>query len=122
MLVAYQPRYTCRYMTSKPGIPGCVLGGGLATHRPSPIVTVSLSIQLGLKSQETTMYPDVQLYIDGAWTDAAAGRKLVVINPATGEPAGKVAHADRADLDRPLGAPDNGFAHRPNVSPHDRPT
>ena len=34
------------------------------------------------------MYPDVQLYIDGAWTDAAAGRKLVVINPATGEPAG----------------------------------
>ena len=44
------------------------------------------------------MYPDVQLFIDGAWTDAVAGRKLVVINPATGEPAGKVAHAERARL------------------------
>ena len=42
------------------------------------------------------MYPDVQLFIDGVWTNAAAGRFLVVINPATG----KVADADRADPDR----------------------
>ena len=66
------------------------------------------------------MYPDVQLYIDGAWTDAAAGRRLVVINPATGEPAGKVAHAERADLDRALEAADKGFHVWRKVSAFDR--
>jgi succinate-semialdehyde dehydrogenase/glutarate-semialdehyde dehydrogenase len=66
------------------------------------------------------MYPDVQLYIDGAWTDAAAGRKLVVINPATGEPAGKVAHAERADLDRALAAADKGFHVWRNISAYNR--
>src|SRR5271155_5718086 len=96
------------------------LAGGLATTRPSPIVAVSLSIQLGLRIQETTMYPDVQLYIDGAWTDAAAGRKLVVINPATGEPAGKVAHAERADLDRALEAAEKGFHTWRRISAYDR--
>jgi succinate-semialdehyde dehydrogenase / glutarate-semialdehyde dehydrogenase len=66
------------------------------------------------------MYPDVQLYIDGAWTDAAAGRKLVVINPATGEPAGKVAHAERPDLDRALAASDKGFHVWRNISAYNR--
>ena len=41
------------------------------------------------------MYPEVQLFVDGAWTNAAAGRFLDVMNPSTGEPVGKVAHADR---------------------------
>src|ERR1700679_3195147 len=66
------------------------------------------------------MYPDVQLFIDGAWTDAAAGRKLVVINPATGEPVGNVAHAERADLDRALEAADKGFPLWRKVSAYDR--
>jgi succinate-semialdehyde dehydrogenase/glutarate-semialdehyde dehydrogenase len=55
------------------------------------------------------MYKDVNLFIDGAWTAAEAGKMLVVINPATGEPAGKVAHAERADLDRALDAVAKGF-------------
>jgi succinate-semialdehyde dehydrogenase/glutarate-semialdehyde dehydrogenase len=55
------------------------------------------------------MYNDVNLFIDGAWTAAEAGKMLVVINPATGEPAGKVAHAERADLDRALDAVAKGF-------------
>jgi len=38
------------------------------------------------------MYPDVQLYIDGAWTAPAAGRTLPVVSPATGEIVGTVAH------------------------------
>jgi succinate-semialdehyde dehydrogenase/glutarate-semialdehyde dehydrogenase len=66
------------------------------------------------------MYPDVQLFIDGAWTDAAAGRKLVVINPATGEPAGKLAHAGRADLDRALEAAEKGFHTWRKMSAYDR--
>ena len=41
------------------------------------------------------MYNDVSLLIDGAWGPSAAGRWLEVLNPATGEPAGKVAHAGR---------------------------
>jgi succinate-semialdehyde dehydrogenase/glutarate-semialdehyde dehydrogenase len=66
------------------------------------------------------MYPDVQLFIDGAWTDAAAGRNLVVLNPATGEPAGRVAHAGREDLDRALEAAEKGFHIWRKVSAYDR--
>jgi len=66
------------------------------------------------------MYPDVQLFIDGVWTNAAAGRTLVVINPATGEPTGRVAHAEKADLDRALEAADKGFAIWRKVSAFDR--
>lgn len=55
------------------------------------------------------MYPNVQLYIDGAWTAAAAGATLPVPNPATGEVLGTVAHARPADLDRALAAAERGF-------------
>ncbi len=66
------------------------------------------------------MYPEVQLYIDGTWTRAGAGRFLDVMNPATGEPVGKVAHADRSDLDRALEAADKGFKTWRKVSAFDR--
>ena len=66
------------------------------------------------------MYPEVQLFVDGAWTKAAAGRFLDVMNPSTGEPVGKVAHADRADLDRALEAADKGFKAWRKVSAFDR--
>ncbi len=66
------------------------------------------------------MYPAVQLYIDGAWTEAAAGRSLPVVSPATGEVVGKVAHAERADLDRALEAADKGFRLWRKVSAYDR--
>ena len=66
------------------------------------------------------MYPEVQLFVDGAWTKAAAGRFLDVINPATGEPVGKVAHADKADLDRALEAADKGFKAWRKVPAFDR--
>ena len=50
------------------------------------------------------MYGDVSLFIDGSWTAAAGGRTLTVLNPASSEPLGKVAHAEKADLDRALEA------------------
>ena len=68
----------------------------------------------------TTAYPDVLLYIDGNWCKAAAGRSLPVLNPATGDPVGTVAHAERADLDRALEAAAKGFALWRKVSPFDR--
>ena len=66
------------------------------------------------------MYSDVSLFIDGVWTKAAAGRSLPVVNPATGEPIGTVAHADRSDLDRALEAADKGFRAWRKVSAFDR--
>ncbi len=54
-------------------------------------------------------YQDTSLLIDGAWGPSAAGRWLEVLNPATGDVAGKVAHAGRDDLDRALEAAAKGF-------------
>jgi delta 1-pyrroline-5-carboxylate dehydrogenase len=55
-------------------------------------------------------YPATQLLIDGQWCDAADGRTLAVVNPATGAEIGRVAHAGTADLDRALAAAQKGFA------------
>jgi succinate-semialdehyde dehydrogenase/glutarate-semialdehyde dehydrogenase len=66
------------------------------------------------------MYPNVSLLIDGNWTAATGGRTLTVINPATGDALGTVAHAGRADLDRALAAADKGFHAWRKVSAYDR--
>ncbi len=66
------------------------------------------------------MYPDVLLHIDGAWTPAQAGKTLDVMNPATGEVNGTVAHAEIPDLDRALAAAEKGFAEWRRVSAFDR--
>jgi succinate-semialdehyde dehydrogenase/glutarate-semialdehyde dehydrogenase len=57
----------------------------------------------------TDRYPDTRLLIDNQWVDAASGKTLDVLNPATGEAIGKVAHAAIADLDRALAAAQRGF-------------
>jgi succinate-semialdehyde dehydrogenase / glutarate-semialdehyde dehydrogenase len=54
-------------------------------------------------------YPNTQLFIDGRWQDAADGRSLAVLNPATGQEIGRVAHASKADLDKALAAAQKGF-------------
>lgn len=66
------------------------------------------------------MYTDVSLFIDGAWGPSAAGRTIDVVNPATGEKIGTVAHADRGDLDHALEAADKGFKVWKKVSAFDR--
>ena len=66
------------------------------------------------------MYPSVQLHIDGQWTGAASGRTLEVLNPATGEVNGLLAHAGIPDLDRALDATVRGFAAWRKVSAFDR--
>ncbi len=57
----------------------------------------------------TASYPNTQLLIANEWVDAASGKTLDVINPATGQPIGKVAHAGKEDLDRALAAAQKGF-------------
>ena len=66
------------------------------------------------------MYPNVSLYIDGAWRPAAGGRSIAVFNPATEEQIGTVAHATTGDLDEALEATVRGFALWRNVSAYER--
>jgi succinate-semialdehyde dehydrogenase/glutarate-semialdehyde dehydrogenase len=66
------------------------------------------------------MYPDVSLYIDGTWSKGASGRTIPVLNPATSEPIGALAHAERADLDRALAAAERGFRQWSRVSAFER--
>jgi succinate-semialdehyde dehydrogenase/glutarate-semialdehyde dehydrogenase len=66
------------------------------------------------------MYPNVLLYIDGAWCKSAAQQTLPVKNPATGELIGTVAYAERADLDRALEAVQRGFHIWRKTSAFDR--
>jgi succinate-semialdehyde dehydrogenase/glutarate-semialdehyde dehydrogenase len=60
-------------------------------------------------SASSTAYPDTRLLIDGQWVDATGGKTIDVVNPATGRPIGKVAHAAIVDLDRALAAAERGF-------------
>src|SRR5262245_28289805 len=66
------------------------------------------------------MYPDVLLCINGTWTKAADGRTLPVVNPATEEVIGSVAHAGRADLDLALDAAAKGFLAWRKISAYER--
>ncbi|MEO5932675.1 MAG: NAD-dependent succinate-semialdehyde dehydrogenase [Duganella sp.] len=54
-------------------------------------------------------YPDVRLLIDNEWREATGGKTIPVLNPATGQTIGSVAHAGIADLDLALAAAQRGF-------------
>jgi succinate-semialdehyde dehydrogenase/glutarate-semialdehyde dehydrogenase len=66
------------------------------------------------------MYPDVSLHINGQWTQGAEGRSEPILNPATGEKIGTLAHATKPDLDMALKASEDGFKTWRKVSPYDR--
>ena len=55
------------------------------------------------------MADGVSLFIDGAWSEGAAGKTLPYWNPATSATIGEVAVAETEDLDRAVGAADAGF-------------
>ncbi len=76
--------------------------------------------RLDIEIARLPMYSDVSLFIDGGWRPAASGRTLPVLNPATGEAIGQVAHAEKADLDAALAGAQKGFAAWRKVSAHDR--
>ena len=66
------------------------------------------------------MYQDTPLFIAGTWRAARSGRTDPVLNPATEEVIGQVAHASKADLDEALEAAEKGFATWRKVSAFDR--
>ncbi|GLS14175.1 NAD-dependent succinate-semialdehyde dehydrogenase [Hydrogenophaga electricum] len=68
----------------------------------------------------THAYPDTRLLIANEWVPSQTGATLPVINPATGEAIGRVAHAAPADLDRALAAAERGFATWRRLSAHER--
>ena len=65
-------------------------------------------------------YTDTRLLIDGQWADAASGKTINVVNPATGQAIGKVAQAGIADLDRALASAQRGFEVWRNIPAHER--
>jgi succinate-semialdehyde dehydrogenase / glutarate-semialdehyde dehydrogenase len=65
-------------------------------------------------------YPNVSLLIDGEWRSALSGKTIDVINPATEEKIGSVAHAEKADLDLALAAVQKGFTTWRRISAFDR--
>jgi succinate-semialdehyde dehydrogenase/glutarate-semialdehyde dehydrogenase len=66
------------------------------------------------------MYSDVHLHINGKWRAATGGRTIPILNPATEEVIGTVAHANQSDLDEALDAADRGFKAWKKVSAFER--
>jgi len=66
------------------------------------------------------MYDAVNLHIDGTWRPAAGNRTIEVLNPATEEAIGTVAHATRVDLDEALASAERGFQAWRKVSAFER--
>src|SRR5262249_3536352 len=55
-------------------------------------------------SMTTTAVMRKQLFINGEWRDAAGGKTIEVVNPATEEVIAEVASAERADVDAAVAA------------------
>lgn len=68
----------------------------------------------------SSMYPDLQLYIDGEWLNGAGRKGEDVLNPATGKVLASLPHAGKADLDRALDAAEKGLAVWRTTSAFDR--
>lgn len=65
-------------------------------------------------------YPNTQLFIAGQWCDAQDGKTIPVLNPATGQEIGRVAHGGLADLERAVEAARQGFETWRTVTPVER--
>jgi succinate-semialdehyde dehydrogenase/glutarate-semialdehyde dehydrogenase len=66
------------------------------------------------------MYPQLQLYIDGAWVGGNGRKGEDVLNPATEKALAHLPHASTADLDHALEAAKKGFALWRATSAYDR--
>ncbi len=66
------------------------------------------------------MYQKTQLLIGADWRPSLSGRVIDVVNPATEEVIGTVAHAEIEDLDLALAAAEQGFETWRAISAFDR--
>lgn len=65
-------------------------------------------------------YPDLKLFINGAWRDGSTGATQDVINPATEESLGALPAASPEDLDAALQSAQRGFRTWRAMSPYAR--
>lgn len=65
----------------------------------------------------TSRYPELALYVNGAWRPACGRDTEAVLNPATEEMLASVPHATHGDLDDALGAVAKAAAHWRSLSP-----
>ena len=65
-------------------------------------------------------YSNTQLFIGGKWRPAQSGKVIEIVNPATEEVIGTVAHAGQADLDEALAAAAAGFKTWRAIAPFER--
>nr|WP_309402272.1 NAD-dependent succinate-semialdehyde dehydrogenase [Aminobacter niigataensis]WMD00215.1 NAD-dependent succinate-semialdehyde dehydrogenase [Aminobacter niigataensis] len=71
-------------------------------------------------SKTTSGYPDTLLFINGKWQGGVDGKTIDVIDPATDERIGTVAHASKVDLEAALAAVERGFKVWSATSAYDR--
>ena len=62
-----------------------------------------------MKTTDAPIAQDAKLFIDGEFVDAAGGKTLEIINPATGGTIGYVADADKEDVDRAVEVAQRAF-------------
>jgi succinate-semialdehyde dehydrogenase/glutarate-semialdehyde dehydrogenase len=63
---------------------------------------------------------EVQLYVNGQWRNAAGGKTLPLVNPASGQEIGRLSHAEIPDLEQAVEAAVEGFRAWKKVSPFER--
>lgn len=66
------------------------------------------------------MSAKIQLFINGKWCDAKSGKTIDIVNPATEEVIGQLAHAEQVDLDSALEAAEKGLAEWSSMSAFER--
>src|SRR5258705_4602610 len=69
---------------------------------------------------KTSMYENLQLYIDGKFTPGQSGASSSVLNPANDQVLSKLPHAKKPELDAALAAADKGFKISKSVSAYER--
>lgn len=65
-------------------------------------------------------YGDTLLFVNNIWRESRDGKTLPVVNPASGQEIGRVAHACMDDLDEALAAAQRGFETWRNMTPSER--
>jgi succinate-semialdehyde dehydrogenase / glutarate-semialdehyde dehydrogenase len=70
--------------------------------------------------KEGPLMRDRDLYIDGRWRASAAGKRLEIKDPATGELVGSTAIADGADIDAAVAAAARAFPDWAALHPDER--
>jgi succinate-semialdehyde dehydrogenase/glutarate-semialdehyde dehydrogenase len=72
------------------------------------------------RSNTSTAYDELSLFIGGRWIDAAGRHTSAVINPATGQEIGRVPHVTSQDLDQALEVTQQAFSDWSRMPPYER--